>query len=122
MHEELHPFVGMSGDKFITFIQELKSVLNRHGIDNLLGTPDHVLATMVVKNLDNYGEAIATRKRLAKGGPFEEKTDAEWRKDMKAGEDAIKLPHIPEQRGNVETDARWDSEAEARNRTKTGRS
>lgn len=53
------------------FHRALARTLNQHGIDALLGTPDHVLATMLVKHLDAYGETVATTKRLAKGGPFQ---------------------------------------------------
>lgn len=45
--------------------RELSQVLNRHNIDGLLETPDHVLATMIVKHLDALGLVIAERKRLS---------------------------------------------------------
>lgn len=51
---------------------DLASLLNRYGIDTILGIPDHVLAKLLIKTLDIHGEAVATAKRLAKGGPFDQ--------------------------------------------------
>lgn len=80
--------------------RELARVLNRHSIDVLLNTPDHVLATMLLKTLDNYGEAIADRKRLMEGGSFDK---AAW-DALTAGLNAIKIPTPADQHGRAHED------------------
>lgn len=65
MAQEHIPLEDMSPRNYESLHSELARVLNQYGVDALLSTPDHVLATLVIKNLDNYGEAIADRKRLA---------------------------------------------------------
>lgn len=64
----------------VDFHRDLAQLLNRHSMDQLLDTPDHVLATLLVKTLDAHGEANATTKRLAQGGPFEQQTRNSYEK------------------------------------------
>jgi hypothetical protein len=71
MNNEHLPLEDLNPTTFEHLHHELARVLNTYGVDALLSTPDHVLATMLIQTLDNYGEAQATTKRLAKGGPME---------------------------------------------------
>lgn len=39
-------------DKLIAFKKELSMIINSHGIDNLLGVPDYILATVAVAQME----------------------------------------------------------------------
>jgi hypothetical protein len=91
----------------VDFHRDLARLLNRHGIDAVLGTPDHVLATMVVKQLDVYGETVATTKRLAKGGPFQPFEHMSYDAIMT---DADKFGRAHEDQALVNMDRALDSE------------
>jgi hypothetical protein len=45
------------------FTKELESLLNRHGVDNALGTPDFILAETLVEHLDTLRDALRKRER-----------------------------------------------------------
>jgi hypothetical protein len=49
--------IGMT----IIFRQELEKLINKHGIDNLLNTPDYILANYVIDSLMVYGNATEKR-------------------------------------------------------------
>lgn len=62
--------IGMT----IVFRQDLEKLINKHGIDNLLNTPDYILANHVVDSLMVYGNTTERRdswhnfKTLNSGG------------------------------------------------------
>jgi len=45
------------------FTKELESLLNRYGVDAAVGTPDFILAELIVENLQALGDAVAKRER-----------------------------------------------------------
>ncbi len=47
--------------------KELSDVVNKHGVDNYSGTPDWVLANMLVDFLESYGTWVRVRDQMVEG-------------------------------------------------------
>lgn len=54
-----------------SFIKELEQVINKHGVDNELNTPDFILAQYVVRCFANLGGLMAGRDTWFGFWPFE---------------------------------------------------
>lgn len=64
--DELADFIAHDSGKRKAVIHEVSAVLNRYSIDNILQTPDLVLAEMMVGHMECFGITMVDRQNKAK--------------------------------------------------------